>query len=35
MVVERAKKQKVGNPSNPDTDQGPQVDKMQFDKVMN
>jgi aldehyde dehydrogenase (NAD+) len=29
-----AKKRRVGNPLSPDTEQGPQVDKAQFDKIM-
>jgi aldehyde dehydrogenase (NAD+) len=32
--VERAKRRVVGNPFDPNTEQGPQVDKEQFDKVM-
>ena len=32
--VARAKKRTVGNPFDPATEQGPQVDKDQFDKVM-
>lgn len=32
--VERAKKRKVGNPLDPDCEQGPQVDQDQFDKIM-
>jgi len=32
--VERAKKRTVGDPFDPKTEQGPQVDKDQFDKVM-
>ncbi len=32
--VERAKKRTVGDPFDPKTEQGPQVDKAQFDKVM-
>ena len=32
--VEKAKKRVVGDPFNPNTQQGPQVDKDQFDKVM-
>jgi len=32
--VERAKKRTVGDPFDPNTEQGPQVDKDQFDKVM-
>jgi aldehyde dehydrogenase (NAD+) len=31
---ERAKKRKVGDPFDPTTEQGPQVDQAQFDKVM-
>jgi aldehyde dehydrogenase (NAD+) len=34
MVVENAKKIKLGNPLDPDTDQGPLVSKEQFDRVM-
>ena len=34
LSIERAKKRKVGNPYDDDTDQGPQVDKDQFDKIM-
>jgi aldehyde dehydrogenase (NAD+) len=33
-VVARTKKQRVGDPFAPDTTQGPQVDRTQFDKVM-
>ena len=33
--VERAKKRKVGNPLDPEVEQGPQVDKEQFDKILN
>jgi aldehyde dehydrogenase (NAD+) len=33
-VLDRAKKQKVGDPFHADTQQGPQVDRTQFDKVM-
>jgi aldehyde dehydrogenase (NAD+) len=32
--VQRAKKRKVGNPLDPITEQGPQVDQDQFDKVL-
>ena len=32
--VERAKKRKVGNPFDSATEQGPQVDKLQYDKVL-
>ena len=32
--VARAKKRKVGDPFDPETEQGPQVDDIQFDKVM-
>ena len=32
--VERAKKRKVGNPFDADTEQGPQVDKEQYDKIL-
>src|SRR5262249_51799155 len=32
--VERAKARKVGDPFDPQTEQGPQVDDIQFDKVM-
>ena len=32
--MEAAKKRKVGDPFAPDTDQGPQVDKDQFTKIM-
>lgn len=32
--VARAKKRKVGNPLDPDVEQGPQVDKDQFDKIL-
>uniref|UniRef100_A0A8C5LYC4 aldehyde dehydrogenase (NAD(+)) n=1 Tax=Leptobrachium leishanense TaxID=445787 RepID=A0A8C5LYC4_9ANUR len=31
--VEKAKQRKIGNPFSPDTVHGPQVDKMQFDKI--
>jgi aldehyde dehydrogenase (NAD+) len=34
QVVARTKKQRVGDPFAPDTTQGPQVDRTQFDKVM-
>jgi aldehyde dehydrogenase (NAD+) len=33
-IVERAKRQHVGDPFSPETKQGPQVDKTQFEKVM-
>jgi len=32
--IEKAKKRKVGNPFAPDSQQGPQVDKTQFEKVL-
>jgi aldehyde dehydrogenase (NAD+) len=32
--IARAKKRKVGDPFDPDTEQGPQVDEDQFDKIM-
>ena len=32
--VERARKRKVGNPLDPENEQGPQVDKEQFDKIL-
>ena len=32
--IERAKKRKVGDPFDTNTDQGPQVDKDQFDKIL-
>ena len=32
--MELAKKRKVGDPFNPDNQQGPQVDKDQFEKVL-
>ncbi|MDZ8140836.1 MAG: aldehyde dehydrogenase family protein [Nostoc sp. DedQUE04] len=32
--VERAKRRTVGDPFDPKTEQGPQIDKIQFDKVM-
>ena len=32
--VERARKRKVGDPFNPDCEQGPQIDQEQFDKIM-
>ncbi|XP_048419112.1 aldehyde dehydrogenase family 1 member A3 isoform X3 [Stegostoma tigrinum] len=32
--VERVKKQVVGNPFDPQTDQGPQIDQVHFDKIM-
>ena len=32
--IELAKKRKVGDPFAPDSEQGPQVDKAQFDKVL-
>jgi aldehyde dehydrogenase (NAD+) len=34
LAVERAKQRVVGNPFDRDTEQGPQVDQEQFDKVM-
>jgi aldehyde dehydrogenase (NAD+) len=34
LAVERAKQRVVGNPFDKNTEQGPQVDKEQFDKVM-
>jgi aldehyde dehydrogenase (NAD+) len=34
MSGDRAKRRKVGNPFDPNTEQGPQVDQAQFDKVM-
>jgi aldehyde dehydrogenase (NAD+) len=33
-LVAKAKNRKVGDPFDPNTDQGPQVDKDQFDKIM-
>ena len=33
-LVERNRKFKVGDPFDPETEQGPQVDRTQFDKVM-
>ena len=33
-LVDRANRQRVGDPFNPETEQGPQVDKAQFDKIM-
>jgi len=33
-VVERAKKQEVGDPFNPEVDHGPQIDKTQFEKIL-
>ncbi len=33
-VVARAKQRKIGNPFDPETTQGPQVDRDQFDKIM-
>lgn len=33
-LIARAKSRKVGDPFDPQTDQGPQVDKNQFDKIM-
>ena len=33
-VVEMSRKRKVGDPFDPATEQGPQVDKSQFDKIM-
>lgn len=33
-LVERAKRRKVGDPFAKDTEQGPQVDKTQFDKIL-
>ena len=32
--VERAKRRTVGNPFDPNNEQGPQVDKEQFDKIL-
>ena len=32
--VARAKKRPVGDPFDPETEQGPQVDEDQFDKIM-
>jgi aldehyde dehydrogenase (NAD+) len=32
--IARAKKRKVGDPFDPDTEQGPQIDEDQFDKIM-
>jgi len=32
--IARAKKRKVGDPFDPDTEQGPQIDSDQFDKIM-
>jgi aldehyde dehydrogenase (NAD+) len=34
MLVNRAKARKVGDPFAPDTEQGPQIDQAQFDKIM-
>ncbi len=33
-VVELSRKRRVGDPFHPDTEQGPQVDRAQFDKIM-
>ncbi len=33
-LVDRANRQRVGDPFNPETEQGPQVDQAQFDKIM-
>ena len=33
-AAERAKKRTVGNPFDPNMEQGPQVDKEQFDKIL-
>jgi aldehyde dehydrogenase (NAD+) len=33
-VVELSRKRRVGDPFHPDTEQGPQVDKAQFDKIL-
>src|SRR5690606_32755953 len=33
-LVERAKNRKVGDPFDPETMQGPQVDQAQFDKIL-
>lgn len=33
-LVKRAKGRKLGNPFNPETTQGPQIDQAQFDKIM-
>jgi aldehyde dehydrogenase (NAD+) len=32
--VERARRRKVGDPAHPETEQGPQVDKDQFERIM-
>jgi len=34
LIVEKAKLQKVGDPRDETTNQGPQVDKIQFDRIM-
>lgn len=34
MLVNKAKARKVGDPFAPDTEQGPQIDQAQFDKIM-
>jgi aldehyde dehydrogenase (NAD+) len=34
MIVDRAKSRVLGNPFDPNTTQGPQVDKAQFDKIL-
>ena len=34
MIVDRAKNRVLGNPFDPNTTQGPQVDKAQFDKIL-
>ena len=33
-IVERAAKRRLGNPYDPETTQGPQIDQAQFDKIM-
>jgi aldehyde dehydrogenase (NAD+) len=33
-LIEKAKTRRVGDPFDPETDQGPQVDKAQYDKIM-
>lgn len=33
-MVNLVKSKNVGDPFNPKTDQGPQIDKIQFDKIM-
>lgn len=34
MMIAKVRNCRVGDPKDPKTDQGPQVDKLQFDKIM-